>query len=310
MNHMIKKLIRGITTLVARCLWTAAKIVLLIIGREVLMRKQAEARTDELVKREAHKRMNEFLNIASHELKTPLTSIKGNVQLMGRKLKQGLAANELNASGETRKTEISEASHLLVEAKELLERIDKQITQLSRLVQILLESSRINANTMDLLLELCELDTLVRETAQDAHHIPATRTVHVQVLSENTILVMADVHRVKQVVIHYLSNAHKFSPLDQSIDVSVKVERGIAYVAVHDAGPGIPPNEHNKIWERFYRVPGVEVQNGSEVGLGLGLHICRTVIEQHHGHVGVQSKSGVGSTFWFTLPVASYSSPT
>jgi len=84
----------------------------------------------------------------------------------------------------------------------------------------------------------------------------------------------------------------------------LQVEGNRARLSVHDVGPGIPLKEQNKIWERYYRVPTIDVQNGSEIGLGLGLHISRTIIEQHHGHIGVQSTPGSGSTFWFTLPLS------
>ncbi|GAC1392017.1 MAG: hypothetical protein NVS4B11_01420 [Ktedonobacteraceae bacterium] len=289
---------------IAHGLWTIVKVALFIIVRDILAHKQTEARTEELAKREAQRRMNEFLSIASHELKTPLTSIKGNIQLMGRKLKPKSDGTTTHGTGDAHEKHEDQTNRLLNEARELLERTDKQITQLSRLVNTLLESSRITANSIDLLLEICELDTLVREVVQDMRHIPKARIIHVEIPAQDSILVMADVNRIKQVVIHFLSNAHKYSPLEERIEVSLETQREMVRVSIHDAGPGIPASEHNKIWERYYRVSNIEVQNGSEIGLGLGLHISRTIIEQHHGHVGVQSKPGSGSTFWFTLPLS------
>ncbi len=296
----MRKIIWKYSMLLIRGLWTLVKVALLVILRDILSRKQAEVRTEELVKREAQHRMNEFLSIASHELKTPLTSIKGNIQLLGRKLKPKIDTNTVQNTDDKHD---DQASHLLSEARELLERTDKQITQLSRLVNTLLESSRITANTIDLLLEICELNTLVQEVVQEMRHIPKTRTVHVEILAEESVLVMADVNRIKQVVLHLLSNAHKYSPLEEHIDVLLQTEGDKARISVHDEGPGIPPSEQNKIWERYYRVPTINILNGSEIGLGLGLHISRTIIEQHHGHIGLQSTPGSGSTFWFTLPL-------
>ncbi len=302
---MIHNLVGRIIAYITRLLWAIIKVALFILVRDILVSKQTDARNEEMAKREAQRRMNEFLSVASHELKTPLTSIKGNIQLMGRKLKMNTASSSTEKIDEqvAGKQEDS-TNRLLGETRELLERTDKQITQLSRLVNTLLESSRINANTIDLLLEMCELDTLLREVVQDMRHIPKERIVHVQIPSQESILVMADVTRVKQVVIHLLSNAHKYSPLEERIEISLHTEGDKAHVSVHDAGSGIPASEHNKIWERYYRVPGIEIQNGSEIGLGLGLHISRTIIEQHHGRMGIQSIPGSGSTFWFTLPLS------
>ncbi|GAC1399864.1 MAG: hypothetical protein NVS4B12_08660 [Ktedonobacteraceae bacterium] len=298
------KIVANCITYIAKALWTIVKIALFVIVRDILAQKHAEIRTEELAKSEAQRRMNEFLSIASHELKTPLTSIKGNIQLMGRKLRPMADMNMRSTIDTIHENSDNSTNHLLNEARELLERTDKQITQLSQLVNTLLESSRITTNTIDLLLEMFELETLVREVVQDVRHIPKTRSVQLDIPAEQSILVMADTNRIKQVIVHLLSNAHKYSPLEEHIRVSLQAEGEIARVSVHDAGPGIPLNEQNKIWERYYRVPTIAVLNGSEIGLGLGLHISRTIIEQHHGHVGVQSAPGCGSTFWFTLPLS------
>ena len=299
------------------------KTMLFIVVREVTLRKQAEERTNELAQREAQRRMNEFLNIASHELKTPLTSIKGNIQLMGRRLassveKQGATAtpaptaqSTLTELGETtgqsnvpvKTRDVREANNILVEIRELLERTDKQVSHLTRLVNALLETSRLDNNMLHLRLEPVEMNKLVREIAHDTHYVPEKRLVHVEEAEEN-FMVFADSQRIRQVVIHYLSNAHKFSLLEEKIDVMLEREANSVRVSVHDSGPGISPNEHNKIWERFYRVPAIEVRNGSEVGLGLGLYLSRIVVEKHNGKVGLESTPGEGSTFWFVLPLA------
>jgi len=297
------------------------KAVLFIIAREISLRKQAEAQTDELAQREAQRRMNEFLNIASHELKTPLTSIKGNLQLMGRRLKSGIDAQTVSALStmEPDETNVSstttivaqnplDTNHLLIETRELLERTDKQVSHLTRLVNALLESSRLANSELKLRLEPCEMNRLLSEVVQDAHYIHTKRNIHIEPVEED-LVVLADSQRVKQVVVHLLSNAHKFSPLEGKIDVVVQREDGKVRVSVHDSGPGIHPDEHNKVWERFYRIPGIEVQNGSEVGLGLGLYLSRVIIEQHNGTIGLKSTPGAGSTFWFVLPLAEGDEP-
>ena len=106
---------------------------------------------------------------------------------------------------------------------------------------------------------------------------------------------------------NYLSNALKYSEADKPVLVRVEqAEPGQARVLVRDQGPGLPLAQQQTIWERFYRVPGVEVKSGSGIGLGLGLHISRTIIEQLGGHVGIESEPGQGSTFWFTLPLITH----
>lgn len=315
---MIKKLLWRYIKFMVISMLMVMKTLFFIILREVTLRKQAEARTDELVQREAQRRMNEFLTIASHELKTPLTSIKGNIQLMGRRLKSGIEAQTLSSTSTLEPNDIITSStpgrnaqgqgtrdtqSLLLETRELLDRTDKQVSHLTRLVNALLESSRLDNTELKLRLEHYEMNNLVYEVAQDAQYIHTKRTIHVEPWKEN-LIVHADIQHVKQVIIHFLSNAHKFSPLEETIDIVLQREDGKVRVSVHDSGPGIQPGEHNKVWERFYRVPGTEVRNGSEVGLGLGLYLSRVIIEQHHGTIGLQSTPDAGTTFWFTLPLA------
>ena len=123
--------------------------------------------------------------------------------------------------------------------------------------------------------------------------------------AEGTVVpIIADAVRESQVVSNYLSNALKYSEADRPVEVRLEILASQARVSVRDEGAGLSREQQEHIWERFYRVPGVEVQNGSGVGLGLGLHISRTIIEEQGGHVGVESSPGEGSTFWFTLPLA------
>lgn len=274
------------------------KIAILLVGRELLRRKRMEAQVRHLARQEAQSRMNEFLSIASHDLKTPLTSIKGNIQLMTRRLRYNIG---LGATGSVQSEELVQT---LVEARDLLERTDSQLTRLTRIVNTLLESARSTACMVDLLLEVGELDEVLRETIQERKHIPEARTIHLSVPEGKSVLVLADMSRIKQVIVHYLSNAHKYSPLEQPIEVRLQENGRTASVFVRDKGPGVPVEEYEHIWDQFYRVPGIAVRNGTEVGLGLGLHISRKIIEQHRGQVGVYSTPDDGSTFWFTLPLA------
>jgi signal transduction histidine kinase len=289
----IHEVVRRLSLPIRQGFATLAYLLILLIGYKIAVRKHEERRIKNIAQREAQQRMNEFLGIASHELKTPLTSIKGNVQLIERRLKKNLRVEN---------TLPTETAHTLMETQELLERTDQQITRLSHLVNTLLECARIQANTLDLLFEMCELDTLIREAVQHSRFVPATRPLLME-LPEQTVLIMADSSRIKQVVTQYLSNAHKYSELSQPITITLREEESLARVLVSDKGPGIPFKEQKRIWERFYRIPGTQVQNGTEIGLGLGLHISKMIIEQHHGQVGVYNAPDTGAIFWFTLPL-------
>jgi len=273
-----------------------AKLAGLVIERERLLYERAEARANELALRESHQRMDEFLSMASHELRTPLTTIKGNVQLSKRQLKK--------LAGKITKPE--ELNSQIGAIEGLLDRADHQVSFLTRLVSDLLDVSRIQANMLELHIESepSDLVAIVRMAVQDQRRALPKRTLHLQAPSEMIVPVIVDPERIGQVVTNYLTNALKYSPADKPVEISVRVEENQARVSVRDEGPGLSLEEQEHIWDQFYRVPGVEVQSGSSVGLGLGLHICRTIIERHHGRVGVQSAPGKGATFWFVLPLA------
>ncbi|HLJ35060.1 MAG TPA: PAS domain-containing sensor histidine kinase [Ktedonobacteraceae bacterium] len=272
-----------------------AKLGALVIERERLLHERADAHANEMALREANQRMDEFMGIASHELKTPLTTIKGYVQLVARRLKN---------SSRQEHVKIAELQQSLATSAELLERSDVQVARLARLVNELLDASRIQANKLEFHMEPCDLTQIVQEAVQNLQYEDAHRPITVELSMLQPLRIIADVDRIEQVIANYLSNALKYSPPNAPIEVRVAVEGQMVRVAVRDKGPGLPAQEQKFIWERFYRAEGIAVQSGSGVGLGLGLHICRTTIERHEGQVGVDSTPGAGSTFWFTLPLA------
>jgi PAS domain S-box-containing protein len=280
-----------------------AKLAALVVERDRLLQERAEARASELALREAKRRMDEFLGIASHELRTPLTTIKANVQFAGRQLKKiavpGTAAAE-------------DMSSRLNEAQDLLGKAERQVDVLNRLVGDLVDISRIEADKLALRLrpQPCNLVAIVREVVAVQRQVIASRPIRLKIATRKVVLVIADADRLVQVLTNYLSNAHKYSPSGRPIEVSLRLQAGVAYISVHDEGPGLPPWEQERIWERFYRAEGVKYQGGFGIGLGLGLYISRMIIEQHHGQVGVESARGQGSTFWFSLPLFKEPPPT
>src|SRR5262249_24960095 len=169
----------------------------------------------------------------------------------------------------------------------------------------LLDTSRIRHGQLQYRMEPCDLATIVTQAVEEQGHLAPERTILLARTNEVPVPVWGDAERLGQVVTNLLTNALKYSREEFPVVVGIQEEEDQqGRVWVRDQGPGIPQHEQAHLWERFYRVPGLQVQCGSGVGLGLGLYVSKTIIEQHGGQVGVQSSPGAGSIFWFTLPLA------
>ncbi|MGE5333622.1 MAG: sensor histidine kinase, partial [Nitrososphaerota archaeon] len=136
------------------------------------------------------------------------------------------------------------------------------------------------------------------------------RELHVN-LPDEPVMVQADRDRIGQVLANLLSNADRYSPIEQPITLTLRIERETTAVGgaqvrvlIRDEGAGIPEQEQAHVWERFHRAVGTQPRPGTGVSLGLGLYISREIIERHGGTMGLESAPGKGSTFWFTLPLA------
>lgn len=272
-----------------------AQLAALVIERERLLREREDAHANELVLLEANYRMNEFLGIASHELKTPITTIKGSIQLIERRLRK-LHDERIPSLDD-------EQVIALEEMQMLLKRTDTQTNRLTRLVNDLIDVSRVQANKLQPRIQPCDMVALVSDVVKEQRLLHTQRTFRLKLLPEASIMVQADADRIGQVLTNYISNALKYSAVEKAVEIVLERRGDSVYVAVCDEGPGIAREEQEWLWERFYRVEGITVQSGSGVGLGLGLYICKTIIELHHGTVGVESMPGQGATFWFTLPL-------
>ncbi len=229
---------------------------------------------------------NNFIAMASHELKTPITSIKGYVQVL------------LNAFNKE-KEEGKPLPPLLVRSS--LISVDKQVTRLTRLISELLDLTKIETGTLELKKEKFSLNELAIETVED---ILYTNTKHrINLFHDFRGFVYADKDRIGQVMINFLTNAIKYSPNTDRIDVTItKAANDEIAFSVRDYGIGIDNEEMEKIFERFYRAQGREEQ--TYPGFGIGLFIAKEFVHKHGGRLTVESEKGKGSTFTFTLPVA------
>ncbi|HEY7356288.1 MAG TPA: HAMP domain-containing sensor histidine kinase, partial [Ktedonobacterales bacterium] len=267
----------------------------LLLERDRLLRRWAEARANELALRATKEQMDTFLGMVSHELKTPLTSIRLALQISQRRIQKLGASVEEDISGVVTALPFFQTQ---------LVRTEGQVERLDRLVNDLLDASRIQAGKLELRQKPVDLGVLVHRVVEEQREAAPERAISLQVPAGLQAVVDADPVRIEQVVINYLTNALKYSPEAFPVDVGLRVAPQEARVWVRDQGPGLPPAEQERVWERFHRARGIEVQSGTGIGLGLGLFICRTIIERHQGQVGVESMPGAGSTFWFTLPLS------
>jgi signal transduction histidine kinase len=257
-----------------------------------LRRAGQEAQAHELAACEATRQMEMFLGIVSHELKTPLTTLTLYHQLAARRLRSFQCQDPP-----------VDVPKLLAQLGEQHLAAQVQLARVNQLVNDLLDVSCIQEGRLTFRLAPLDLAACVQAVVEEQRQIVPERNICLHLAVEGAVSVSADAARIEQVIMNYLSNALKYSPEDGRVEVGVQVEDQHGRVWVRDQGPGLPPIEHKRIWERFHRAPGIEVQSGSGIGLGLGLHISKTIIEQHQGQVGVDSAPGEGSTFWFTLPL-------
>lgn len=268
-------------------------------GRRRALMERAESQARELALRETNDRMDEFFSIASHELRSPLTAIKATVQLAERRVRRVVAEEHATPR----------ISERLEPVLELLERVERQVGLENRLVSDLLDVSRIRANKLEYRFTRTDLVPIVEDAVDEQRLGWPGRIISLET-PDSPVPVYADVDRTGQVVKNYLSNALKYSGEGTPVDVRVEVLGGAARVSVRDRGPGLTHAEQERVWDRFGRINGVRQLSGSAGSLGLGLYICRTIVERHEGAVGIESAKGHGATFWFTLPLATATAAT
>ncbi len=235
-----------------------------------------------LIKRELDVRIqvekgkDEFINMASHELKTPITSLKVYIQVVSKHI----------------------AEKNLSEANRYLSKIDEQTNKLTSLIVDLLDMSRIQTGKMKVEKEPMNIDVLIDDTVEA---LQGTTKKH-QIIAKGDLqrMVSADRYRIYQVLVNLLTNAIKYSPKGGKIIVETKNMNGRAVISVKDEGMGIDRKYQKKIFERLYQV--TDRKEKTFPGLGIGLYISNEIVKRHGGKMWVESRKNKGSTFYFDLP--------
>jgi len=224
-----------------------------------------------------------FVSVAAHELRTPLTIITGFVKLL--------------LSGKS--------GPLVARQHEHLQIIHDSAQRMLELINNLLDVSRIETERIDLALKPTDIVTLIRNAMNELQ--PAlqakTQTLHFEPPAQS-FWVLCDPARTMQILLNLLSNASKYTFENGAISVRLEpaVILGMAQIAVTDTGVGIPLEDHPKLFTRFFRAQTATLTNAS--GTGLGLYITRSLVELHGGQLWFESQLGIGTTFYFTLPLA------
>jgi len=225
--------------------------------------------------KQIEKKKDEFIGIASHELKTPLTTIKAYFQLLER---------TLNSKTEPVKSYIHKTS--------------EQLNKLTGLVADLLDISRTESGKMQFQKEWFSFHPLLLRTIETIEQIHPDYQIKVRNYVD--VSIFADQNRIEQVLINYLTNAVKYSPHEKEIEIRSEIENGNLVVRVKDFGVGIAKEKQRNIFKKFFRA---EESAERFQGLGIGLYICSEILKRHGGTYGVKSEPGKGSEFCFTLPL-------
>lgn len=242
------------------------------------LESQVQERTRELI--EANAAKDAFLALASHELRTPLTSLKGMIQLLIRRQQR----------------QVEKVSELELASME------RSVRRMEILVNDLLNTSLLESGMFTLHPKRCDLGALCRHILDE--YVVGSRVTVTLHVPPQALIAEVDVDRISQVVLNLLSNAGKYSPRGSPVTMTLKQRGNKGVISVQDQGVGMPAEQMAHIFDRFYRIPGIERQSGSSVGLGLGLYIASKIVEQHGGTIKVQSSPGNGSTFSIILPLA------
>jgi len=234
------------------------------VARDITRRKMLEEQKDE------------FIKIASHELKTPVTTVKAFTEILLERFEK--SEDRQSAS--------------------MLQTMDGQVTRLTELIRTLLDTTALSTGNIPMKMEMADMNSIISEQIADLEKI--TKNHRLIYHPGNLRPVAIDKRLIEQVLINLISNAIKYSPAGSDIIISATENEKEIIVKVKDSGIGIPPAAISKIFDRYFRV--LNTYTNSISGIGLGLYIVNSIINRHGGVISVQSKEGEGSVFQFTLP--------
>jgi PAS domain S-box-containing protein len=273
----IQQLLNYYDTVSGRSFWSLIKSQP-IFNEEGRAQLVVNVLVDVSEQQELEQRKNEFISMASHELKTPLTALKGFTTILQRRLSR---------QGD------EQGLHYLA-------RMDRQLEKLTGLVNELLDLSKMEAGTLALQEEVVDLTALIEEIVEDVQGTTTTHRISIEERAD--IHTIGDRDRLGQVLINLLTNAIKYSPEADRVIVRAVVDGEQARVSVQDFGIGIAQAHHGQVFDRFYQV--TDPRGKTYPGLGIGLYIAQEIIRRHAGTIWVESSKGKGATFFFTLPLA------
>ncbi|MDP9082116.1 MAG: ATP-binding protein [Bacteroidota bacterium] len=236
---------------------------------DVSIEKELEQSTLEMLRKK-----DEFISIASHELKTPVTSLKASLQLLDRMK--------------------NNPSPMM---PRFLDQANRSMAKITHLIDELLNVNSMKEGQLRLNKAPFIIATMLDQCCS---HVRAAGEHELVVQGDETLPVNADEDRIEQVVVNLVNNAVKYAPDGKKIYLIIEKDGNSAKISVRDTGEGIPKDKIPHLFDRYYRA---DYGGGQYSGMGLGLYICKEIIKRHGGTIGVDSEIGVGSTFWFTLPL-------
>jgi two-component system phosphate regulon sensor histidine kinase PhoR len=229
-------------------------------------------------RRKIEEAREQFINMITHDMRTPLSSVRGYFQLLEAKAYEGKAeAHKISA-----------------------ERASRNISEVIKLISDLLDIHKLKSDNFELNKTSSAIADVVDKAVSSIAELASAKDLDIRIQRTN-VLVKFDTDLIGRVIVNILSNACKFAPSLSKIDISVRELNGFVQVSISDQGRGIALEMQEKIFESFGQASADDFKQGSSSGLGLA--ICKKIVEAHGGSIGVTSEPGEGSTFWFTLPL-------